>query len=158
MNANTAKALFGGLLPFITNPATLAIIGIGAVGITVYGMLSDEKEDKDEEDSQSDNVPNGSEPCQQPLNRTYLAVPATVNEQLETVEATVIETVETKAEEPFIPDGYGGDHDSSDELDASSEEATKKEVIRQAMSELGKRSGEARRKKSQTKLDVNKSH
>ncbi len=147
MNANTAKALFGGLLPFITNPVTLAIIGIGAVGITVYGMLSDDKEDKDEEDNQSDTVPDGYEPSQEPLKQAYSAVPYTVDEPSETVEATVIETVETTAEEPFIPDGYGESHDVTFKPDTLSEEAAKKEMIRLAMSELGKRSAAARAQK-----------
>lgn len=147
MNANTAKALFGGLLPFITNPVTLAIVGIGAVGITVYGILSDDKKEQSNEHKPSDTVPNGSKSFPKPFKRSYSTAPDTVRKPLETVETTVTQTVKSTAEEPFATDGNGESHDTSEEPSLLSEEKDKKEMIRQAMSELGKRSAAARAKK-----------
>lgn len=147
MSINTAKTILGGLLPFAANPIVLAVVGAGAAAWVVTSLF-DEKEEQSEEDNQTGTVPNGYEPLSEPLKQAYSTVPATVNEPLVTVGATVIETDETTGEEPLTTNDYREDHDISSELDALSEEAEKKEIIRKVMSELGKRSGAARRIKS----------
>jgi len=146
MSINAAKTILGGLLPFAANPVVLTVIGIGAATWAVSSLF-DDKEEQSEEDNQAGTVPNGDEPLSEPHNQAYSTAPSTVNKPLGTVEATVNETVETTAQEPFTADGYGDSNDNSGKPDLISDEDAKKEMIRQAMSELGKRSAAARAQK-----------
>lgn len=136
MNNN---ASLGGLLALISNPAVLAVVGIGAVALTIMEMFSDEEDDQNDG---SEVVPHGSTPCIEPLKNKDLAVPATVIEPFETVETTAEEVVYSTVEDLHLSepiDCYDGN--------LQEDEAAKKEVIRQAMSELGKRSAAARAKR-----------
>ncbi|OSQ35730.1 hypothetical protein TMES_20080 [Thalassospira mesophila] len=74
-------------------------------------------------------------------------MPVIVNEPSETVETTVIKTVEATDQEPFIPDDYEESQNRAEKPDILSEEGAKKEIIRKAMSELRKRSAAARTKR-----------
>jgi hypothetical protein len=137
------KALLGGLLPFISNPVVLAVVGIGAVGLTIYEILSD-KEDAPDNGLKVDC--DGSEPFIKPLDNEAIAVAATAIEPLKTVDTTVVETVDTAVEEPN-PIGPSVDNNAASYLNETiCEDDLKKEMIRQAMSELGKRSAAARAK------------
>jgi hypothetical protein len=132
------KALLGGLLPFITNPVALTIIGIGAAGYALYDISSEEDEQKAKGPYTTSNAP---EPSNEPFTTVIPTVNNTVCLPLEAVEPTVEDTVTSTAEEPL-------EHDYMDIQ--TSEEKRKKEVIRQAMSELGKRSAAARKAKHTT--------
>tara|TARA_R110000824_G_scaffold199432_3_gene383375 strand:+ start:204 stop:638 length:435 start_codon:yes stop_codon:yes gene_type:complete len=143
MNSNITKTVLGGLLPFITNPATLAIIGIGAVGLTVYDILTDKKEDKG---NGSEPRNNGSEPLIEPLSDNLAEVAGTVLPTLETDCSIAISAVHSTDKEP-LP---AVDTDRQEgELETPNTEAEKKELIRRAMSELGKRSAAVRAKKKE---------
>lgn len=145
------KALLGVVLPFISNPVVLAAVGIGAVGYTVYELFSNKEE---AQDNGSEAVLDGSIPFGEPLNKPLdgegLTAHSTVNEPLETVEATVDETVNPSVEEPHISSFWGDLSDEPQQDKPDSEEAYKKEMIRQAMSELGKRSAAARKKRGKS--------
>lgn len=142
------KALLGVVLPFISNPVVLAAVGIGAVSYTVYELLSNKKE---EQDNGSEAVADGSVPFDEPLNKPLdgegVTVPDTVNEPFDTARPTVDETVNPAVEEQHVSSFWGDLNDEPQHDKADSEEASKKEMIRQAMSELGKRSAAARAKK-----------
>lgn len=110
------------------------------MGYTVYELFSDKGEDTD---NGTEAVPDGSAPFDEPLDGEDATVPDTVNEPLETVEVTVNSSVE----EPYASTVFGGLKNVPQQGQTDSEEASKKEMIRQAMSELGKRSAAARAKK-----------
>ena len=140
MNSNITKTVLGGLLPFITNPATLAIIGIGAVGLTVYDILADKKVT---ETNGSEPQNNGSEPLIGPFVDGSAAVARTVSEPLKSDDPTAPATAYSTGKEPFPAVGIDR---QEDEVETGNPEDEKKELIRQAMSELGKRSAAARAK------------
>lgn len=142
MNNN---ASLGGLLALISNPAVLAVVGIGAVVLTVIEMFS---EDDDKQDNGSEPVSCGPIPFTEPLKTADLTVPATVIEPFETVDATVENTVHSSVEDWHAAAGVDNGIDHLHQVEIVSEEAAKKELIRQAMSELGKRSAAARAKKA----------
>lgn len=119
--------------------AVLAVVGIGAVVLTVMEMFS--------EDDGSQTVPHGSIPFPEPLKRADLTVPATVIEPFETVEITIEPAVHSSVENRYIAETIGDGDNDMQQGETVSEEAAKKELIRQAMSELGKRSAAARAKK-----------
>jgi len=137
------KALLGGLLPLLTNPGTMIIAGAGILGWTVYEILSG----KGEKNNGSDTVPDGSEPCHEPLGNDELAVEGTVIEQFETPEWAVEKTVTSSVKEPHFTTVSDDINEGPFKSDVISKEDAKKEMIRQAMSELGKRSAVARAKK-----------
>jgi len=142
------KALLGGLLPFITNPVVLAVAGAGAVALTVYEMLSD----KDEvQENGSEAVTDGSTPLIEPWDDEVLAVEPTVIDPLETVELAAGETVNPIVEKPHPTTDSDCSDTNPDEDKPTKDEVATKEMIRQAMSELGKRSAAARAKKKQIK-------
>jgi len=119
------KALLAAVLPFITNPVVLAVVGIGAIGLIISG-------DEEEKANGAETVPDGSEPYDEPLNAKISTVPDAVYPDWGTVERTVEETVQTAVLTTNEP---------------KTDEELKKEMIRQTMSELGKRSAAARAKK-----------
>ena len=135
-----SKKVLAVALTCISNPFVLAAVGIGAIGM----MLFNKEEDQN---NSSEAVSDGSEPFLEPLNAEVLTVPATVIEPFETAETTVEETVDLTVEEPFEFEKFDDGDTPSQQDEAISEEDLKKEVIRQAMSELGKRSAAARAKK-----------
>lgn len=139
-------ASFGGLLALISNPAVLAVVGIGAVVLTVMEALSG---DDEEQDNGSEAAPNGSVTLTEPLEGAELTVPATVAEPCETVEATADPAVHSTVEDQYVAEALDDGNTDMQQGQTASEEAAKKELIRQAMSELGKRSAAARaRRKS----------
>jgi type IV secretory pathway VirB10-like protein len=123
------RILLGGLIPLITSPIGLVVVGVGALGYTLYSIFTEKEE---EQEYSEETVHNGSEPYEEPYNDDYLTVQETVEQPWETVVTTVEETVNVAVKEP---------------LPTISDEDLKKEMIRQAMSELGKRSAVARKLK-----------
>jgi hypothetical protein len=140
------KALLGGLLPLLTNPGTMMIAGAGIIGITVYGILTDEDKNK----NCPETVVDGSELALEPFEHEDLVVDTTDIEPSRTVDWMEEETVHSPVVKPSnlnIPD----DSNRKSDLDETNdEEDQKKELIRLAMSELGKRSAAARAKKKIT--------
>ena len=134
------KTLLAGLLPFISNPVVLAVVGIGAVGMMLFSK-------ENEQNNDSEAVPDGSTPLLEPLENEFLAVPSTVTEPLETVEVTVEDTVNSTVEELHSTRVFDDFNTEPQQDETITEEDIKKELIRQAMSELGKRSAAARAKK-----------
>lgn len=141
MNNNASP---GGLLALISNPAVLAVVGIGAVALTIIEMFSDEEDDQNDG---SEAVPHGSTPFIEPLKSEDLAVPATVIEPFETVETTAEEAAYSYVEDLNAHEPVDEFENNPQQDETTNEEAAKKELIRQAMSELGKRSAAARAKK-----------
>jgi hypothetical protein len=137
-------ASFGGLLAFISNPAVLAAVGVGALILTVMEALSG---DDDEQDNASEAAPNDSVTLTEPLEGVEFTVPATVVEPFETVEVTVEPTAHSSVEDRDIAEALDDGNNDMEQSETVSAEAVKKEMIRQAMSELGKRSAAARAKK-----------
>ncbi len=112
-----ALALLAGVM---SNPLTTIPLGIAAIGVgaLVYSIKKSRGEDEQR-------VPNRSEPVQNTLTTVQ-------NEPFEPYNERYEETVH----EPSGTDQY-----------EMTDEEYKKELVRQAMSELGKKSGEARRRK-----------
>ena len=138
------KVLLGGLLPFISNPAVLASVAIGAVGLILIEILSDKEEGSD---NGSAPTIDGSTPLFEPSNAANTADKAPTFEPFETVERTVVGTVNSSVEESYDDWDFYGTESERQKADLADEETAKEEIIRQAMSELGKRSAAARAKK-----------
>ena len=148
-NLMSKKALLGVVLPFISNPVVLAAVGISAVGYTVYELFSRKEEEAQGNGTKA--VPDGSEPLDEPLNGEDVMVPDTVKEPLNTARATVDELINPAVKEPYVSTFFGDLNNDPQQNEVVSEDASKKEMIRQAMSELGKRSAIARAKKKSTR-------
>jgi len=146
MNANTTKTILGSLLPFMTNPATIALVGAGALAFTVYSLFSDDDENTD---NGAETVPDRSGQLPGPLTALAGPVALTVAEPLETVQATAAGTAETTVQEPLPTVVEEALHGAPETGSAPTSEDEKKEMIRQAMSELGKRSAASRARKKQ---------
>lgn len=95
-------------------------------------MLSSKEEEKVDG---LDAVPDGSTACLEPF---------------ETVEVTAGQTVSSAVEEPYVSTFFDNINIERKQAETISEDDLKKEVIRQAMSELGKRSAAARLRKKAT--------
>lgn len=138
------KALLGGLLPFISSPPVLAAVAIGAVSMTLYEIFS---ENNEKQEGGPKPLPNGSTPLIEPLNTEVETVEATAVEPSEPIEVTVPGAVQTTVQElqdrSLSPSINDKQHPAEPEINKDS----KKEMIRQAMSELGKRSAAARAQK-----------
>ena len=109
-------------LPFLLNPATLGIAVIGVAGWGLYNLLQDDEE-KDALASKQDNKP--------PIKRSP--------------QPEVAPQVEMAASIDTAPLGELSQDATSKNL--ADPEAERRELVRQAMSELGKRSAAARAKK-----------
>lgn len=121
------KAGVAAALPFLLNPATVGVVAIGAVGWGLYTLLRDEG---DEEDSENAGM--------------GIANPNKISP------APKINTVEAKPEElqvssqPAEPAESCLDAAGHSEAFEGANAVDQKEIVRQAMSELGKRSAAAR--------------
>lgn len=157
MNANTTKTIIGTLLPFASNPIVLAVLGAGAAAWAIASLFDNDNED---EDNGSNTAQSRSEPSNQPFKRNRSTVQSTVREPFRTPE-TIVATEDSEPLVQAIPteEVEASAHlhkDNSAILDNGQaftvevtyidDEAVKKEMIRKTMSELGKRSGAARRK------------
>lgn len=147
------KALLGAVLPFISSPVVLVPVGIGAAGWAVYEMFSDKDEDKDQNNG-SEAVEDGSEPYYEPYDEEESIVESTVIEPYETVEGTVTETVHSSVEDPYVMGVVDDSNDEPEQDETVNDEDHKKEMIRLAMSELGKRSAAARANKKQIQSNI----
>jgi len=130
------KALLAVALPFITNPVVLGVVCIGAIGLILF-------DNKEEQDNDAETVPDGSKPYDEPLDDEISTVKETVCPDWGTVEATVEKTVSPTVEEPLLT----APTVVSTTSETMTDDELKKEMIRQTMSELGKRSAAARARK-----------
>ena len=139
MNQNhlTEASKQPGLLMTLTsliNPTTMVV---GAVGLLAYHLFNNNKEDENPATvkPQQNRAPERySQPLPQPLTN-----------RPETVEVTVEEPLESTAHEPFQSPEPTAQPLTDDQLKA--------EMIRQTMSELGKRSAAARAKKAEERRE-----
>ena len=157
MNANTTKTIIGTLLPFASNPVVLTIIGVGAAAWAIASIFDNDNED---ECNSSNAAEDRSEPSKQPLNRNRSTVQSTVHEPFKSAErpiavednamlATALSINETDNSADYVEESpviLNNDHTTNIKATLIDDEAAQKEMIRKTMSELGKRSGAARRK------------
>jgi len=120
MTTHMNNAKLGLLLPAILNPAVAAALGIGIVAVGLYRLLPDGDEDTTVED-----VPNHGSKAALPV--TKLTMP--------TVGVNEMQQVDVPSNEPLQT------------VPVATDEADQSEMIRKAMSELGKRSAAARARK-----------
>lgn len=112
---NNAK--LGLFLPAILNPAVAAALGIGVLAVGLYRLLPDDNEDHNVEDVPSDGTKTA-------ISVAKLALP--------TLEVNEAQQVDVQSNEPLQT------------VPVATDEADQSEMIRKAMSELGKRSAAAR--------------
>ena len=122
MNTKTTGLAF--MLPAALNPAVAAAIGIGLVGIGIYRLLGDDDEKREPEE----------------LPKTSPSVASTVADLIsDNTQSTSTVCLERNQQDgPQLADLNQQDVDRDD---------VKKKIIREAMSELGKRSAAARARK-----------
>ena len=120
MTAPLNNVKLGLLLPPILNPAVAAALGIGIVAVGLYRLLPDGDEEETVED-----VPSDGQRIAIPLAR----------KPVPTIEVNELQRVEVPSNEPLQT------------APVATDEADQSEMIRKAMSELGKRSAAARAKK-----------
>lgn len=120
MTAHMNNAKLGLLLPAIVNPAVAAALGIGIVAVGLYRLLPD-----DDEEATVDAVLR---------NDPEMAIPV-AKQPVPTVEVDEVQRVDGTSNEPLQT------------VPAATDKADESEIIRKAMSELGKRSAAARAKK-----------
>jgi hypothetical protein len=122
MNTKTTGLAF--MLPAALNPAVAAAIGIGLVGIGIYRLLGDDDENREPEE----------------LPKPSPSVASTVADSIsDNSQSTPTVCLERKQQDgPQLADLHQQEVDRDD---------VKKKIIREAMSELGKRSAAARARK-----------
>ena len=120
MTAHMNNAKLGLLLPAILNPAVAAALGIGIVAVGLYRLLPD-----DDEDAIVEGLPSGG---------LEVAIPV-AEPCVPTVEVGEVQQVAVPSIEPLQT------------APVATDEADQSEMIRKAMSELGKRSAAARERK-----------
>lgn len=129
MNINTKTTGLGLLLPAALNPAVAAAIGIGIVGFGIYRLLGD-----DDEKLEAVVLP-------EPLPSVASTVAGVISDTSKLERTVCLE--QSKQD--------GAQRADLDQQDVGGDDV-KKKMIREAMSELGKRSAAARaRKKAETK-------
>ena len=126
MTAHMNNAKLGLLLPAILNPAVAAALGIGIVAVGLYRLLPDDDEDATVKEM--------------PTNDPEMAIPVT-EQPVPTVEVDEVQPDDL----PSIP---------SLQADDDILETDQTEMIRNAMSELGKRSAAARARKKAERHEV----
>ena len=132
MNMSSKTAGLGLLLPAVLNPGTAALIGIGVIGFGIYRLLGD-----DEERDQTEAL---GEAQSKALPEPSLSVASTVEGQNSdgSDAARPVTLDQSRAMAPQHADSAPQDVDLL---------AEKQKLIREAMSELGKRSAAARARK-----------
>jgi hypothetical protein len=120
MTTHMNNAKLGLLLPAFLNPAVAAALGIGIIAVGLYRLLPDDDEEETVDDVPSDDP--------------KAALPA-VRQPVPTVEVNEVQQVAVPSNEPLQT------------VPAATDEADESEIIRKAMSELGKRSAAARARK-----------
>ena len=123
MTTHMNNAKLGLLLPAILNPAVAAALGIGIVAVGLYRLLPDDDEGATVEDVPSDG-PKAAVPV------AKLTVPTAGVNEMQQVDVPSSEPLQT------VP--------------VATDEADQSEMIRKAMSELGKRSAAARRRRKKS--------
>lgn len=120
MTAHMNNAKLGLILPAILNPAVAAALGIGIVAVGLYRLLPDDAEDATVEEVRS--------------NDPEMAIPI-ARQSVPTVDMNEVQRVVAPSNEPLQT------------VPVATDEADQSEMIRKAMSELGKRSAAARARK-----------
>ncbi len=131
---NNTRTSLGVMAPALLNPGAAAIIAVGLIGYGLIKLFGEDEEDEDHTEVNS---------SISPQKRTSAVAP-TVDmplenslEQPSVVPDTLLEPVPEAASEPL--DAVRQETELSQEVDAS-----RQDMIRQYMSELGKRSAAAR--------------
>jgi hypothetical protein len=122
MNTKTTGLAF--MLPAALNPAVAAAIGIGLVGIGIYRLLGDDDETREPEE------------LPKPSPSVASTVAGLISENSQPTPTVSLER--NQKDGPQLADLHQQDVDRDD---------VKKKIIREAMSELGKRSAAARARK-----------
>ena len=130
-----------------TNPIALGVVG----GLGVLALIHHiTKDDDDDEDEQT--VPNSSEGVNEGLETVYYEEDEPFDEPYLNSSPTVNEPFDSTVHEPLNSESIA-ENSASEAVESAepqySKEDIEKEIIRRAMSEMGKRSGEARRRKAQ---------
>lgn len=131
MNFNTKTTGLAFMLPAALNPAVAAAIGIGLVGFGIYRLLGD-----DDENCESEKLP-------EPKPSVASTVADLISDNSQSTHTVCLKR--NQQDGPQLIDFHQQDVDWDD---------VKKKMIREAMSELGKRSAAARARK---KADVSAS-
>jgi hypothetical protein len=138
MNMNAKSTGLGLMLPVVLNPAVAAVIGIGLVGLGIYRLLDDEDEVCASEASDESSIGELVE-CS---DTAELAAGHENSDCLASADAVSLD----KSPADVPANAALGQQDADREAD-------KQKIIREAMSELGKRSAAARaRKKAEASL------
>ncbi|NRB19009.1 MAG: hypothetical protein HRU33_15950 [Rhodobacteraceae bacterium] len=126
---NIQKAGIGAALPLLLNPATLGFVALGAVGWGIYNLLRDDEDDG----------------CDVPSN-TVQKLPAKT--RVAKAGATQPSQVSAQAAVQLeAPVKVSDEAEARLKSDETADDAERSLIIRQAMSELGKRSAAARAKR-----------
>ena len=133
------KSLINGLLPFLTNPATILIAGIGITALYLFEEDNDNKEIKKEEPKLLPPPEKKADPLRIRVDQDRERSTKAGNSGNSTVQSTVQVPIK-----PGNPDNSNSIELKNNPYSHLSDEELKKELIRQTMSELGKRSGKAR--------------
>lgn len=136
-----------------TSPIGLGVIGgLSALAI-INHLTKDDGEDKDEQQT----VAYSSEPLNEPLETVYYEEDEPFDEPYVNSSSTVSEPLSLTVQEQLnvkqIAENSESEAVGNNEPQYSKEDI-EKEIIRRAMSEMGKRSGEARRRKKQLAMQT----
>jgi len=131
-----------------TSPIGLGVIG----GLSALAIINHLTKDDDEDKEEKETVANSCEPLNEPLEMVYYEDDELFDEPYVNSSSTVSDPFNSTVQEPLNAESTAESSASkaveSDEPQYSKEDI-EKEIIRRAMSEMGKRSGEARRRKKQ---------
>ncbi len=123
------KVSIGAAVPFLFNPATLGLVALGAIGWGICNLLREDEEGGCDE-------PSGTVQ-KSPTKPQVAKVEATRTSQDGSQATAQLETAFKASDEAEAPSTF----------DESADDAERSQIIRQAMSELGKRSAAARAKR-----------
>lgn len=137
---NGTRTGLGVMAPALLNPGTATIIAVGLVGYGLIKLLSEDEEDEGHEDAngsvepqeRNSTVGTVEATVDMPLGNHLEQPPVVTDAPLQTLQEAVAERFDTAQEETKLP---------------QESDAARQEMIRQYMSELGKRSAAARAKK-----------
>lgn len=131
-----------------TSPIGLGVIG----GLSALAIINHFAKDEDEDEDEQQTVTNSSEPLNEPLETVYYEEDEQFDESYINSSPTVNEPFDSTVQEPLNAESIT-ENSASEAVESAepqySKEDIEKEIIRRAMSEMGKRSGEARRRKKQ---------
>lgn len=136
----------------VTSPIGLGVIG----GLSLLTIIHHVTKDDDEDEDEQQTVTNSSEPLNEPLETVYYDEDEQFDEPYVNGSQAVSEPFDSTVHEPLNAESLA-ENSASEAVERDepqySKEDIEKEIIRRAMSEMGKRSGEARRRKKQLAME-----